>query len=399
MASPSSYGCSLSSSRALSTSTRILALNPRRQNVSANAQGFRCVLVTTVKEPSEPRAAKRRVGSGTKLIGCGSAVPKQVIHNDDLSKFLDTSNEWILPRTGIEQRRVLSGEETLKGLAVDACKRALEMAKVEPEDLDLILFCTSSAEDTFGGAPEIQRELSCSNALAFDLTAACSGFVVGLVTATRYIKGGGYKTALVVGADALSRYVDWSDRSTCILFGDGAGAVVLQACSEDEDSLLGFDMHTDGSGQKHLHARIEPAEDAKILHNGNGSTTISTPARPPSYQCVQMNGREVFRFAVRSVPQVVEAALQEAGLENHHIDWLLLHQANQRIIDAVSERLAISQERVLSNLVNYGNTSAASIPLALDEAVRSGKVKRGDVIASAGFGAGLTWASAIFKWG
>ncbi|URE12946.1 3-oxoacyl- acyl-carrier-protein synthase III [Musa troglodytarum] len=243
---------------------------------------------------------------------------------------------------------------------------------------------------------QVQRDLGCKNAWAFDVTAACSGFIVGLITATRFIKGGGFQNILVIGADALSRYVDWTDRGTCILFGDAAGAVLVQACHSDEDGLLGFDLHSDGHGHRQLNA-LAQGDDDKLISNSNGAPLF--PPRKSSFSCIQMNGKEVFRFAVRCVPQSIEAALEEAGLTSSSIDWLLLHQANQRIIDGVSNRLEIPSDKVISNLANYGNTSAASIPLALDEAIRGGKIQAGNTIATAGFGAGLTWGSAIIRWG
>lgn len=343
---------------------------------------------------SKPRLP-RVVGMGSKLVGCGSAIPTLSVSNDDLSKIVETSDEWIATRTGIRNRRVLSGDETLRGLSIQAAQRALEMAEVKAEDVDLVLLCTSTPDDLFGGAAQVLAEVGCTNAFGFDITAACSGFIVGLITATRFIKGGGLQNVLVVGADALSKYVDWTDRGTCILFGDAAGAVLVQACSADEDGLLGFCVQSDGNGQKHLNAVT--ANDESILSNTNGVPGF--PPKKATYSCIQMNGKEVFRFAVRCVPQSIEKALQEAGLPASSIDWLLLHQANQRIIDAAATRLDIPSDKVISNLANYGNTSAASIPLALDEAVRSGKVKTGDIIAASGFGAGLTWGSAIVKWG
>ncbi|OIW15701.1 hypothetical protein TanjilG_04236 [Lupinus angustifolius] len=348
--------------------------------------------------PSKSRLP-RLVSQGCKLVGCGSAVPSLQISNDDLSKFVDTSDEWISTRTGIRSRRVLSGKDSLTILAAEAARKALEMAKVDPDDLDLILMCTSTPEDLFGSAPQIQKQLGCkTNPLAYDITAACSGFVLGLISAASHIRGGGFKNVLVVGADALSRYVDWTDRGSCILFGDAAGAVLVQACNSDEDGLFGFDLHSDGNGQRHLNASIKENNSNNALDSSSGSVS-DFPPRQSSYSCIQMNGKEVFRFAVRYVPQSIESALQKAGLPASSIDWLLLHQANQRIIDAVATRLEVPSERVISNLANYGNTSAASIPLALDEAVRSGKVKAGQTIAAAGFGAGLTWGSAIIRWG
>ncbi|KAL2920812.1 3-oxoacyl-[acyl-carrier-protein] synthase III chloroplastic [Bienertia sinuspersici] len=378
---------------------------------------------------SETKVA--RLGNrGCKLVGCGSALPKLQISNDDLSKYVETSDEWISTRTGIRKRRVLSGEEGLVGLATEAAKKALEMANVDPDDIDLVLMCTSTPEDLFGSAPQVQRALGCTRSpLAYDITAACSGFLLGLVSAACHVRGGGFQNVLVIGADALSRFVDWTDRGTCILFGDAAGAVVVQACDSEDDSMFAFDLHSDGDGARHLNASLTPDETDTAI-GSNGAVT-GFPPRRPSYSCINMNGKEVFRFAVRCVPQSIEAALQKAGLNSSDIDWLLLHQeadiggrvndewvfgeyivmavvvwlmeenwvANQRIIDAVATRLEVPSEHVLSNLANYGNTSAASIPLALDEAVRSGKVQPGHVIATSGFGAGLTWGSAIIKWG
>ncbi|TYI66353.1 hypothetical protein E1A91_D09G218000v1 [Gossypium mustelinum] len=347
--------------------------------------------------PSESRMPKL-VSKGCKLVGCGSAVPSLSVSNDDLSKIVDTSDEWISVRTGIRNRRVMSGKESLKKLAVEAARKALEMADFDPNDLDLILMCTSTPEDIFGSAPQIQRELGCRNSpLAYDITAACSGFVLGLISAASHIRGGGFRNVLVIGADGLSRFVDWTDRGTCILFGDAAGAVLVQACDAEEDGLLSFDLHSDGEGGRHLGAPINENETDELL--GSNGSALDFPPKKSSYSCIQMNGKEVFRFAVRCVPQSIESALEKAGLVSGNVDWLLLHQANQRIIDAVATRLDFPQEKVISNLANYGNTSAASIPLALDEAVRSGKVKPGHTIAAAGFGAGLTWGSAIIRWG
>ncbi|CAO2827041.1 unnamed protein product [Amaranthus hypochondriacus] len=340
----------------------------------------------------------RLANRGCKLVGCGSSVPKLQISNDDLSKMVETSDEWISDRTGIRKRRVLSGEDTLVGLATEAARNALEMANVDPNDIDLILMCTSTPEDLFGSAPQIQKALGCRrNPLAYDITAACSGFMLGLVSAACHVRGGGFKNVLVIGADALSRFVDWTDRKTCILFGDAAGAVVVQACDSEDDGLFSFDMHSDGEGGRHLNASLRHDEtDAAVGSNG---AVNGFPPRPTSYSHINMNGQEVYKFAVRCVPQSIDAALQKAGLSGSDIDWLLLHQANQKIIDSAASRLKVPSDRVLSNLANYGNTSAASIPLALDEAVRSGKVKPGHIIAASGFGAGLTWGSAILRWG
>jgi 3-oxoacyl-[acyl-carrier-protein] synthase-3 len=262
------------------------------------------------------------------------------------------------------------------------------MAGVAPSEVDLIILATSTPDDLFGTASQIQGELGATKAVAFDLTAACSGFVFGTVTAAQFIRTGAYQTVLLIGADILSRWVDWSDRRTCVLFGDGAGAMVIQA--NESDRLLGFELRSDGT-QNYLLNLAYKAESKAL--------TDSVAVGQGTFQPITMNGQEVYRFAVKRVPEVIEKALFRSNLTVEQIDWLLLHQANQRILDAVAQRLKIPVDKVLSNMASYGNTSAASIPLALDEAVRAGKIKPGDVIASAGFGAGLTWGAAIFQWG
>ncbi|KAL9250834.1 Beta-ketoacyl-[acyl-carrier-protein] synthase III, chloroplastic-like protein [Drosera capensis] len=400
----------------------------------------------------------RLVYQGCKLVGCGSAIPKLQISNDDLAKMVETSDDWIATRTGIRNRRILSGrsliegDESLTGLAVEAARKALDMAQVEPDDVDLVLLCTSSPEDLFGGATQVQKALGCRKSpLAYDITAACSGFVLGLVSAACHVRGGGFRNVLVIGADALSRFVDWTDRGVCILFGDAAGAVLVQAlnpredifkaryclfidelilelgnmeflglvllscnilservegsvshrvwssaCDSEEDGVFGFDLHSDGEGLRHLNASMRCDETNGPL--GTNGSAMGFPPKRAVYSPIQMNGKEVFRFAARTVPLSVETALEKAGISSSSIDWLLLHQANQRIIDAVATRLELPPERVISNIAKYGNTSAASIPLALDEAVRGGKVLPGHIIAASGFGAGLTWGSAIIRW-
>jgi 3-oxoacyl-[acyl-carrier-protein] synthase-3 len=260
-------------------------------------------------------------------------------------------------------------------LATIAGKAAIAMAGIEAKDLDLIILATSSPDDLFGSAAQVQFLLGAENAVAFDLSAACSGFVFGLVTASQFIRTGTYRNILLIGADVLSRWVDWRDRSTCILFGDGAGAVVLQA--SEQDQLLGFELRSDGKGNALLN----------LSHGASG------------YVPITMNGGEVYRFAVKSVPEVLDKALFRANLTVTDINWLILHQANQRILDSVQARMGFATDKVITNLSNYGNTSAASIPLALDESVRSHKIKPSDTIAIAGFGAGLSWGAAIFKWG
>ncbi len=327
-------------------------------------------------------------GIGIAMTGCGSAVPAAWLDNTGMSQLVETSDEWIASRTGIRQRRLAAPTESLRTLATQAAQNALDMAGLAATDLDLIILATSTADDLFGSASQIQAELGATKAAAFDLTAACSGFIFAMVTASQFIRTGTYQNILLIGADVLSRWVDWTDRRTCVLFGDGAGAMVMQAA--ESDRFLGFEIRSDGSRNECLTLAFQPQprELVNDIHVGQGT-----------FQPIQMNGQEVYRFAVKKVPEVIEKALFRSQLTVEQIDWLLLHQANQRILDAVAERLGIPAHKVISNMGKYGNTSAASIPLALDEVVRAGHVKPGDVIAAAGFGAGLTWGAAIFKWG
>jgi 3-oxoacyl-[acyl-carrier-protein] synthase-3 len=327
-------------------------------------------------------------GIGVAFTGSGSAAPEAILNNGDMSRVVETSDEWIASRTGIRQRHLATPTESLKQFAAQAAQNAIDMAGITAAEVDLIILATSTADDLFGSASQVQAAIGATRAAAFDLTAACSGFVFGMVTAAQYIRTGAYQTVLLIGADVLSHWVDWSDRRTCVLFGDGAGAVVMQASASDR--LLGFELRSDGCMNDCLTLAYQgrPRELVDDVAIGQGS-----------YGFIQMNGQEVYRFAVRKVPEVIEKALFRANLSVEQIDWLLLHQANQRILDAVAQRLTLPDEKVISNMARYGNTSAASIPIALDEAVRAGTVKPGDTIASAGFGAGLTWGAAIFQWG
>ncbi len=329
-----------------------------------------------------------QLGLGIAITGSGSATPDVAFANHQLERIVETSDEWITTRTGIRERRLADAQVSLSAIASTAAQKAIAMAGIAPTDLDLILLATSTPDDLFGTACKIQTLLGATQAVAFDMTAACSGFVFGMVTAAQFIRTGAYQNVLLIGGDILSRWVDWSDRGTCVLFGDGAGAVVMQA--NESDRLLGFELRSDGTLNKSLQLAYKP--QAKELVNG---VTVSQG----TYQPITMNGKEIYRFAVQKVPEVIEKALFRANLGTDEIDWLLLHQANQRILDAVAQRLNIPAEKVLSNLARYGNTSAASIPLALDEAVREGKIQPGDVIVASGFGAGLTWGAAIFQWG
>ena len=317
---------------------------------------------------------------GVRFIGSGSAVPDRVLTNTDLAEMVDTTDEWIASRTGIRARHIADEEEdSVANLAAKAGQKAIAAAGLTPQDIDLIILSTSTSDDLFGTAGRVQNLLGAERAVAFDLVAACSGFVFGLVTASQYIRTGVYKNVLLIGADVLSRWVDWRDRRTCILFGDGAGAVVLQASSQDKpNNLLGFEMRSDGKGNNLL--------NINYLRNN-------------TFEPITMNGQEVYRFAVRRVPEVIEKSLHYAHLKVHDLDWLILHQANQRIIDAVVNRFGIDPAKAVSNMGKYGNTSAASIPIALDEWVQAGKIQPNHLIAIAGFGAGLSWGSAVFRWG
>jgi 3-oxoacyl-[acyl-carrier-protein] synthase III len=328
------------------------------------------------------------MGVGMAITGCGSAAPESILTNDHLAQMVDTSDEWINARTGMRNRHIASPRESLSQLSAVAAKGAIAMAGISPLDLDLIILATSTPDDLFGSACRIQGLIGATNAVAFDLTAACSGFLFALITASQFIGTGMYQNVLIIGADVLSRWVDWSDRTSCILFGDGAGAAVCQAVADNR--LLSCGMYSNGSQNDCLN--LNYSGDRKPLLD-------NMTAQQGSYNPITMNGREVYRFAVARVPEALSKAMFQAKLTADDLDWLLLHQANQRIMDAVAKRLNIPPSKILSNIAEYGNTSAASIPLALDAAVRDGRVKPGDIIAASGFGAGLAWGAAIFKWG
>jgi 3-oxoacyl-[acyl-carrier-protein] synthase-3 len=317
----------------------------------------------------------------------------------ELEGVVETSDEWIAQRTGIRSRHLLAPGEGLTTLASEAAQQALKLASIDAADVDLVLLATSSPDDLFGDAACVARSIGAVNAVGFDLTAACSGFLFGLNTASQFLHNGAYQTAVVIGADALSRWTDWSDRNTCVLFGDGAGAVVLRAAQEGEDGgLLGYEMHSNGAGRQDLSLSFggEVRELESEVDSEVGSVATVTRG---SYDPISMNGKEVYKFATRVVPSVLREAMDNAGVSVDEIDWLVLHQANIRIIETVATKLGIPMSKVISNLDEYGNTSAGSIPLALDPAVRSGKVKPGDLVAMSGFGAGLSWGAAIIRWG
>jgi len=347
---------------------------------------------TTIEE-AMGRATKGKSYVKCKPIGIGACPGQNVMPNEAFVSLVDTSDKWISKRTGIRKRRVIEEGKSLRDISKEAAVEALANAGVDAEDIDLIIVATSSPDDLFGDAASIASMLGATNAAGFDLTAACSGFLYGLVTASQFMHSGAYNKVLLIGADALTRFLDWEDRGTCILFGDGAGAMVLEATeSESEAGLLGFSLRSDGEGYCNLQLPFKQKFDA--LDNDD-KTVVDQGA----YGKMFMNGAEVYKFAVSQVPEVVMEAIQNAGLEPKDLDWLLLHQANIRIMEHAADVLGIDMDKVLRNIDEYGNTSAGSIPLALAEAVRAGKVKKGDIIAISGFGAGLNWGGAVIRWG
>ena len=332
---------------------------------------------------------KSSIKQGVKLLATGSAVPDLCISNDIISNVVDTSDAWIYSRTGIKERRILSGQSSLVDIAALAAVKALNKIDMDAKDIDLIILATSTPNDLFGSASQLQARIGADNAVAFDITAACSGFIIAMVTAAQFIQNGNYSNVLVVGADALSKWTDWSDRRTCVLFGDGAGAVILQSVSLTNNSVLGFKLNTDGYKYDQLNIHYELANSSQDFLSSNFSG---------QFKFVTMNGKEVYKFAVSKVPESIQCCLDVLNLSIEQIDWLLLHQANARILNAVASRLMISVDKVISNLAKYGNTSAASIPLALDEAIEDSRIRQGDLIVMSGFGAGLTWGTIVFKW-
>jgi len=321
--------------------------------------------------------------------GSGSYVHDQILTNQKISQKVDTSNEWIQSRTGISERRISCVEDNVTEMGYEAALTAVEMANWDIKTIDLIVLATSTPHLIFWSAASFQAKLGAANAVAFDLTAACSGFLFALITASQFLKGGIFKRALVIGADQLSSFVDWNDRRSCILFGDGAGALAIEATNEF-DNLIGFDMKTDGERGCFLNLPSKNNKDSIIdnIDFLNGS-----------FSSIQMNGQEVYKFAVREVRLILEKLFRTTNYNSNEVDWLVLHQANQRILDSVGDRLKIPGEKILSNLEKYGNTSAATIPLVMDEAIRNNRIKQNDIIATSGFGAGLSWGAALIKWG
>ena len=328
---------------------------------------------------------KNEVGVG--ILGLGTYVPERILTNKDLEKMVDTNDEWIVERTGIRERRIVDPSMATSDLATRAAERALAEAKTSPDEIELIIVATATPDMIFPStACLVQANLKANNAAAFDLAAGCSGFMYGINTGAQFIKTGLYKKILVIGAETLTRIMDYTDRNTCVLFGDGAGAVVLGQC-QSGCGVIGFNMGADGAGGDLLKL---PAGGSRL------PATAETVANRQHF--VHMNGNEVFKFAVKVMGESAFKALDNAGLTAADVDILIPHQANIRIIQSAAKRLKLPMEKVIVNVDRYGNTSSASIPIALREAIDAGRVKEGDVIVAVGFGAGLTWASCVIKW-
>jgi 3-oxoacyl-[acyl-carrier-protein] synthase-3 len=321
------------------------------------------------------------------ITGTGMSVPSRVMTNHDLEQIVDTSDEWIQTRTGIKERRIALPHETVSEFALVAARNALDMAGVRPEAVDLVICATVTPDMPIPAtACLLQHRLGCQRAAAFDLQAGCSGFIYAQSVAKQFIVSGRCQNVLVVGAELLSKFLDWTDRTTCVIFADGAGAALMSAGSLPR-GILASAMHSDGS-----------MSDFIAMEGGGSKHPASAETVASGMHFIKMRGNETFKIAVRSIEDVSREVLDAAGLTPNDVSWLIPHQANQRIIDAVGERLGIPAERCYVNIDRYGNTSAASIPIALDEAVRSGKVQPGDIILMAAFGAGLTWAASAVRW-
>jgi 3-oxoacyl-[acyl-carrier-protein] synthase-3 len=305
------------------------------------------------------------------IIGIGRFVPEKVVTNADLEKMVETSDEWIRTRTGIEERRIAEDEVNTSHMAIEAAKKAIDHAGISPEEIELILVATVTPDHQFPSvACMIQEELGAKKAAAMDISAACAGFMYGLVTAKQFINTGTYRYVLVVGVEKLSKITDWSDRNTAVLFGDGAGAAIMGPVSEGR-GIISFDLGADGSGFKHLY------------HD----------------QFIQMNGREVYKFAVRQMGESCVQVLEKAGLQKEDVDFLLPHQANIRIMEAARQRLNLPKEKMSVTINQFGNTSAASIPITFVEELEAGKIKEDDLVIMVGFGGGLTWGAIAMRWG
>jgi 3-oxoacyl-[acyl-carrier-protein] synthase-3 len=320
------------------------------------------------------------------IIGTGSALPDRVMTNQDLEKIVDTSDEWIFTRTGIRTRYIAGEETATSDLAVVAARKALESASLEPTDLDMIIVATYTPDMLLPStAAVVQNKLGAGSATSFDMSAGCTGFIYGLAVGSQFITTNMAENILVIGADTHTKFVDWTDRGTCVLMGDGAGAVILSHVPKGR-GILGFDLGTDGSGWHHL---TIPAGGSRIPPSANADNGTS--------HFLKMNGREIFKFGKNIVPKSLRVVTKKCGLTMEDVKLLIPHQANIRIIKSAMNKLSFPMNRVLVNLDRYGNTSAATIPIGIDEAVRGERIIDGDIVALVGFGAGLTWGSAILK--
>ncbi len=322
-----------------------------------------------------------------KILSTGSYIPERVITNFDLEKMVDTSDEWITERTGIKERRIVADNQATSDLAYEASINALKKAGLTSQDIDLIIVATVTPDMLVPSAACIlQMKLGASKAVAFDINGACTGFIYALSVAEKFIRTGAAKRALVVGAETLSRFTDWTDRSICVLLADGAGAVILEGTKKDEGIKV-IDIFSDGNMWDFIHM---PAGGSKM--------PVDETVLKKRLNFIKMRGNETFKVAVKTLEEVVVATLQKGGIESSQLNLLVPHQANIRIIQAMAKRLSLPMEKVMVNIDKYGNTSAASIPIALDEANESGKIKKGDNVMLAAFGAGLTWGAALIKW-
>jgi 3-oxoacyl-[acyl-carrier-protein] synthase-3 len=325
--------------------------------------------------------------NGVRIAGVGHHVPAGLLTNADLERMLDTSDEWITTRTGMKERHVATLDEPTSEIALVAARHALASAGIEPKDLDCIIVATVTPDYLFPAtACIVGSKLGIPGVPAFDMEIACSGFIYGLTVASSMVRTGVFKRILLIGAEELSRIIDYQDRSTAVLFGDGAGAVVLEA--SEADSFLSAELGADGSDPTNLY----------IKAGGTATPPLSADDIAERKNKVVMNGREVFRFAVTKMIEATDIALDKAGITRDDVTWLIPHQANRRIIDAAAKHLAMPPERVIVNIDRYGNTSAASIPMALSETVASGKLKDGDVVVFVGFGGGLSWGAVAWRW-
>ncbi len=318
------------------------------------------------------------------VLGVGSYLPAKTLTNDDLARMVDTSDDWIFQRTGIKERHIAAPGETTSMLGEKAARAALENAGLTPDDIDLIIVGTSTPDWTFPStASQIQAALGMTHGVAFDLQAVCSGFVFAVTTADKFLRSGSHKRALVIGAETFSRIIDWEDRTTCVLFGDGAGAMVLEARPSsgamDERGVLTTHLRSDGRHRAKLHVDGGPSATQTVGH-------------------LRMEGKEVFKFAVGKVTDVVADAFAATGITPEQLTWFVPHQANRRIIDMSAQKLGIAPEKVIATVHLHGNTSAASVPLALSVAVSDGRIKKGDLVMLEAVGGGFTWGSALIRW-